>query len=51
MISTHILSEIETIADTIGLIIVSAYQNKIMHLMFSYSIKRQKILTSQMLAF
>lgn len=47
MISTHILSEIETI----GLIIVSAYQNKIMHLMFSYPIKRQKILTSQMLAF
>lgn len=30
--------------------IVNAYQNKTMHLMFSYPIKRQKILVSQMLA-
>lgn len=30
--------------------IVSAYQNKTMNLMFSYPIKRQKILASQMLA-
>lgn len=30
--------------------IVSAYKNKTMHLMFSYPIKRQKILISQMLA-
>ena len=30
--------------------IVSAYKNKTMHLMFSYPIKRQKILLSQMLA-
>lgn len=30
--------------------IVSAYQNKTMNLMFSYPIKRQKILVSQMLA-
>lgn len=31
-------------------LIVSAYQNKTMDLMFSYPIKRQKILVSQMLA-
>lgn len=30
--------------------IVSAYRNKTMNLMFSYPIKRQKILASQMLA-
>lgn len=45
MISTHILSEIEPIADTIGVINRGRLLQE-MDLMFSYPISRRKILLS-----
>lgn len=51
MISSHILSEVESIADTVAIIHHGKMMKEIrMNLMFSYPIKRQKILVSQMLA-
>ncbi len=44
------LIRLEWKKNNIASFIVSAYKNKTMNLMFSYPIKRQKILAAQMLA-